>query len=422
MSSPRDITNRLGSLRLTVVLLLLLAAVSILGTFLPQRRTAAEYDELLGPTASRAVQVVSLSDAYHSPWYRFLLLALAVNMVSCMSTRVPAMLSSLRGEAARRREPVWEGEMEKETESRLVEVFRSRGFRESSRDGARLLSRGGWGYALTLAGHLSILVIMAFSALGSAMGFIGTQRVYVGDAVDTYFNWKTMSDTRLPYLLAAEDLVRIPHPIALRIGVREAASGRKVRLITTHVGDDFSVPGLPGRIEITGFETGEKRLEGFWVDDEGRRTAITPEEEIGTSGLVLVPVAFALYPERQVQARTSLVRDGRVLITEEIAVNHPMRFQGIDIFLTDYGTDPYGIPYVGYQIVRDPGRAGVWAGCVLFLLCITGALFVRHRCVVLVRQGDSVRIHLSTRGMRPAAVEEILEAVGYVSEGDRDGD
>ena len=418
MPQARDILNRLGSLRLTLPLLLLLAATSTLGTFLPQGRSVAQYEEFAGVTAARLIEALSLGNAYHSLWYRVLLLLLSINMVSCMSSRIPGMISSLRGEAALRRKAVWQGKMDEDTEARLSRAFRSRGFREGTRAGRRILSRGGSVYALILTSHLSILIIMAFSALGSAFGFIGTQRVFVGDSTRTYFNWKTMSDTRLPFLLVSEDLVKIPYPVALKIGVKEASSGRKIKLITTHVGDDFRVPGLPGRIEITGFQTEDKRLNGFWVNGDGQRAGIGPDGEIGNSGLVLIPVAFAVFPEKQVLARTSLVKDNQVLASSEISVNHPMKFQGLNIFLTDYGTDPFGLPYVGYQIVKDPGRTGLWVGCVLFLLSMTGALFVRHRCVVLDRDSGIVRIHLSARGTRSAAEEEVHEVLNlFTGEG-----
>lgn len=422
MSRETDIVNRLGSPRLTITLLLLLAGTSILGTVLPQGKTVAEYEALVGGAGAWAVKVLSLGDAYHSWWFRFLLLLLAANMISCMVSRIPAMLSSLRGEAALRRSPVWQGAMDEDLEERLVGVLRSRRFSEKTREGRRILSKGRVGFVFTLAGHLSILIIMFFSALGSGLGFIGTQRVYVGDGTETYFNWKTMSDTRLPFTLMAEGLTSVPHPIALKIGIKDLASDRKVKLITTHVGDDFTVPGLPGRVVITGFDTEQKRFEGYWANPEGQRIGIGPNEEIAGSGLVLVPVAFAVFPEKQVLARTSLVRDDMVLASAEIAVNHPLHYQGLDIFLTDYGADPYGLPYVGYQIVKDPGKPGLWTGCVLFLLFITGALFVRHQCLVLVREGGALSIHLSARGVRAAAVEEVLEAVRVTLEGIGDGD
>jgi hypothetical protein len=270
-----------------------------------------------------------------------------------------------------------------------------------------VFSRGGLGYVCTLGGHLSLLVIVVFSLAGSSLGFIGTQRVFVGGSTETFFNWKTLSDDSLPFTLVAEEFHKVPHPIAMRIGVMEVATGKKGKLITTHVGDDFQVPGLPGRVRLLSFDTEIKQFEALWTTGEGGQVRVKADEQIGESGLALVPVSFAVFPEKQAIARTSLVRDEEVLASGDIEVNHPLYYQGLVIFLTDYGIDPYGLPYVGYQIVRDPGQVGVWTGCILFLIFVTGALFIRHRCVVMKKEDGILKVYVSSRGGRDKAVEEL---------------
>ncbi|TNF45527.1 hypothetical protein EP232_05765 [bacterium] len=248
---------------------------------------------------------------------------------------------------------------------------------------------------------------------------MGTQRVFVGGSTDTFFNWKTLSDTPLPFILAVEEFQKIPHPIALKIGVKEAATGKKEKLITTHVGDSFGLPGFSGKVKLLGFDPETKQLLALWTDANGRQIEIKAEEEISGTGLALVPVAFAVFPEKRAIARTSLVRDEEVLASGDVEVNHPLYYQGLAIFLTDYGVDPYGLPYVGYQIVKDPGQKGVWTGCVLFLVFVTGSLFIRHRCVVITREDGILKVYVSSRGDRDKAVEELLEAVGRESVGEK---
>jgi len=411
----KDITKRLASLRLTLVLLLLLALTSAVGTFLPQGRDPAGYVEMLGEAGASIVKALALGDMYHSPWYHFLLILLFLNMAACMITRLPAMMSSIRGEAALRRRAVLEtgqGEVDdNEVEEDLVRKILALGYRERKGEPERVFSRGGLGYVCTLGGHLSLLVIVVFSLAGSSLGFIGTQRVFVGGSTETFFNWKTLSDTPLSFTLVAEQFHKIPHPIAMRIGVLEVATGKKEKLITTHVGDTFSVPGLSGEINLFGFDPETKQFQAQWTDANGEQVEIKAEEEIGESGLALVPVAFAVFPEKQAIARTSLIRDEEVLASGDIEVNHPLYYQGLAIFLTDYGIDPYGLPYVGYQIVKDPGQVGVWTGCILFLIFVTGALFIRHRCVVMKKEGGILKVYVSSRGDRDKAVEELVSAV-----------
>ena len=405
-----------------MVLLLLLAAVSVAGTFLPQGKSPAEYEQLLGVGASRPVIFLGLSDMYHSPWFRLLLLVLSLNMVACMLSRVPAMISSFRGEAALRRGPILSLPAGEGTEESLASGLKRLGFRERKSELGRVFSRGAYGLWFTVLSHLSILVIMGFSVAGSSLGFIGTQRVFVGDSTDTFFNWKTMSDENLPFRLVAEEFTRVPHPVALQLGVKETGTGRKGKLITTHVGASIRVPGLEGRVEVLDFVQETRTLSARWVRADGTSLEFTAGDEIGATGLALVPVAFALFPEKQVVARTSLVVDGAVTAAADIAVNHPLRHDGVDIYLTDYGTDPYGLPYVGYQIVSDPGKTGVWVGCVIFLIAVTGAIFVRHRCAVVVRHRDAVSVHFSSRGSVAREREGLVRALEDLGKGDGDAD
>lgn len=403
--------RRLASLRLTLAVMLLLAAAAAVGTFIPQGRGADGYTRLFGGNGAQVVRLLSLGDIYHSLWFRGLLLILSINMVSCMATRLPTTFSSLKGEAAMRRRPLLRIPGDHVREQGLVSDLKAAGYRQRGGSGGRVFSRGAAGYVFTLAGHLSLLVIMVSSLIGSSLGFIGTQRVFVGDFTDTYFNWKTMAEAQLPFRLSVIDFRKVPNPVALKIGIKEIKTGRKGKVITTHVNDDLKLSGLDGRIRILSFDTERKILKAIWVKGNGDRFPVVGGEEMGNSGLTLIPVAFAAFPEKQVSAGTAISRNGSILATADIKVNHPLRFNGLSLYLTDYGTDPSGLPYVGYQIVRDPARAGVWVGCVFFLLFITASLFVKHRCVVLVRDGGFVAVHLSSRGDRAKAVDELKTAV-----------
>jgi hypothetical protein len=83
--------------------------------------------------------------------------------------------------------------------------------------------------------------------------------------------------------------------------------------------------------------------------------------------------------------------------------------QGIRVYLTDYGRDRFGLPYVGFQFVKDPGQAGVWVGSVLFLLCVSGAVLLRHSCAVMVRDEGRLRVHISSRENRDEIVGQFRE-------------
>ena len=393
-----------------MVLFLLLAGLSSLGTFIPQGRAQGEYTLMMGNNLARVVRALSLNDLFHSPWYRFLFLGLMVNMVICIALRLPVILSSLRGQAALKRKPAFETDNSTTTENRLETVLVDQGFRERAGESGRIFSRGGIGHIFTIASHVSILIIMGFSFAGSSLGFIGTQRVFVGQSTDTYYNWKVQRDQPLPFRMAAEDFQILPYPTAVKLGVLKTDSGEKGKELTTHEGRVFSVPGVPGKVKLTSFDIQKKTYEALWLKPDGETVPFGTGDEIGSSGVSLVATAFASFPEKEVFARTVLLDGDEVLLSADIAVNHPLSIQGLDIYLTDYGRDKFGFPFVGYQIVSDPGKPGVWTGCILFLLSVTGAIFIRPRCVVIRRQAGRLLVHMSGRGHGMENEQELVMA------------
>ncbi len=367
------------------------------------------WENLIGKTGARISVYLGLTDFYHSIWFITLLAILVLNMLACMTNRIPGMLSALSGKGALGREAAFDLSDTQETSERIVSALESLGFRGGRKEEPRVFSKGAWSYLFTLMTHGSILIIMASSLAGSVAGFIATQRIYVGDSTKTAYNWKERADRPLPFEMRVEDLVILPNPVGVRLGVLEVATGRKGKLITTHEGGDFRVPGLDGRFKLESFNVEEKSFSAIWTRADGSTISIGSGEEIGGSGLSLLPVAFATWPERQVTTRVTVVNRSAGERTDEISINHPLVTEGIRIYLTDYGQDRFGLSYVGFQFVRDPGQAGVWTGSVLFLICVTGAVFLRHSCAVLVREGGRLRVHISSRENRDEIVRQLRD-------------
>ena len=405
----RTFLNRLGSIKLTITILLLLAVASALGTFLPRGEDIRAWENLVGASGTRAAGTLGFTDFYHSLWFTPLLAVLVANLAACMINRLGGMIASLSGRIAMGREAAFHLPGSKDSESKAVQTLRSAGFRPGRWGGGRVYSKGASSYLFTLLTHGSILLIMAFSLFGSAGGFIATQRVYVGDHTATAFNWKSKGNRPLPFQLHADDLVLLPNPVGVQLGVLDVASQRKGRVITTHEGGTFEVAGIRGLMKLESFDIDRREFRVSWNRADGSRVEIRRDQEIGNSGFSLVPLAYATWPERQVLARVTLVYEDADDRSGDISVNHPMVSDGIRIFLTDYGKDKFGFPYVGFQFVSDPGQAGFWIGCTLFLVGLTGAASLRHSCVVLAREGENLGVFVSSRGKREEIISHLRE-------------
>lgn len=135
------ITRFFSSLRLTVVLLILLAALSVLGTVIPQNASIEQYAQLYSAKTYKVLRSLGLLDMYHSWWYVDLLVLLAINLAVCSLKRLPA---------------VW-----------------------------REIKRGtkGWGRLGVFLTHLSVIVILIGGMIGALWGFKGYVEIDEGEAV-----------------------------------------------------------------------------------------------------------------------------------------------------------------------------------------------------------------------------------------------
>jgi len=79
----------LRSLKLTIVLLILLAVFSAIGTLVPQGRSPEEYAQRFGP-AYQIFKILQLDRAYKSSWFLGLLMLFSLNMIACTLSRLPA--------------------------------------------------------------------------------------------------------------------------------------------------------------------------------------------------------------------------------------------------------------------------------------------------------------------------------------------
>jgi cytochrome c biogenesis protein len=90
-----SIWNFFCSLKLTIFLLIGLAAASIIGTIIPQNAPAGQYFRLYSESTIRLYNSLNFFDMYHSWWFILLLYLLTVNLVACSIKRLPRDLKML---------------------------------------------------------------------------------------------------------------------------------------------------------------------------------------------------------------------------------------------------------------------------------------------------------------------------------------
>jgi len=193
-----SIRSFFSSVKLTIFLLIFIALLFVLGTFLPQREGALEFAQRLSPGIYSISQGIGLFDVYHSLLYYILLGLLALNLIVCSLNRIPGswklykaphfpVPDGLFGKISPDRSLVTDQPQEvclSSLESLLKEKYGK--IRKNDTDGKAFLSvqRGGISLFSVYAVHMSILLMIAGAIIGSVFGFEGYVNISEGETAN----------------------------------------------------------------------------------------------------------------------------------------------------------------------------------------------------------------------------------------------
>lgn len=186
----RSLFNRLASMPLAIVLLIVLAIASVIGTVLQQNLNQQDYLHQFGPIWYWVFRSLGLFDMYHTWWFMALMGMLMVSLSFCLWRNIPRMLKEMRSSkvhiSARalghiKHQKQWQAQADS-TES-LAQMIRSnlKSWKWSSeeRDGVLYLRADSgrhhkWGYIIV---HLSMLIILIGGLMSVQLGFRGNMSI-----------------------------------------------------------------------------------------------------------------------------------------------------------------------------------------------------------------------------------------------------
>ena len=191
----KSLMRFLSSVKLAITLIIIIVVVSILGTLIPQERSAAEYTDRYGGLAPLLMRL-SLTNLYHSAWYIVFLSLLALNTVVCTLTRLGPKLRRtfrprLEAEAKTLLAVKDSGSLKmnfglKETATAIRKALAARRYKAREKaEGGRIIIFGrkkvlGW-FGSEIV-HLGLLVILAGAIISSLTGFRAFLKLEKGKA------------------------------------------------------------------------------------------------------------------------------------------------------------------------------------------------------------------------------------------------
>ncbi len=368
-----SLLRRLGSTRLALLLLFLLAFTAVFATAIPQGLEPAEYRTRY-PAFGTVLLALGLDHFYTGPLYRGLLTVFTANLLACGVGRSADGFRAWRGRG--RASLQLPGADPGGWSRRLA----ARGFRIASGRPFLALLRP-WAFLGFPLVHLALPLILAGGLWGSLAGFVGTRTAHVGDVVDRFVDWSTKADRPLGFQVSVDDFQLLYYPIRLKL--RVAVPGGAPVELDAREGGEVSVPDSPYRVAVGRFDPRTEDLV-FWVSGPAGRLGPFSRDNRAGSPVDVRPAAFRDPEIRRAEVRVSVLDGaGAPVRRAVVAVNEPLVHGGVRVFLTAWGRDAYGFPWVGFQVVREPGQWLVWLGACalsagLFVLLFGHGAWVRE--------------------------------------------
>jgi len=190
------------SVKLTIFLLILLAILSIIGTFIKQNASSSEYIKVYGIGLYEIFNFFDLFDMYHSWWFSAILLLLMINLITCSIQRFPGVWSQISRPPTGLEDSMLKAfpyvervqiksKSEEKTDENIQAYLKKRfgdPIQFETESTVTLFSEKGrfsrLGFTIT---HLSLLIILIGGLVGSLYGFRGHVEILEGETVNQIF-------------------------------------------------------------------------------------------------------------------------------------------------------------------------------------------------------------------------------------------
>lgn len=430
------------SVKLTVVLLLTLAATSVIGTLIPQNKSPMEYRQAFGDFLYRLFDVLDVFDMYHAWWFQLLLLMLTVNVVVCSVDRLKSSWKIIFVKNPRfnldrfknNKNRVLANDSRSTAQIREVAqplLKRKYSYRriEEESDGFVLFAeKWRWTRLGVYIVHSSIVLMLIGGLIGSIFGFDGFVNIPEGESVASIRLLNSEQIQPLPFEIHNDDFsvsfYDTGMPKEFRSSLRIIEQGQTVLQKDIVVNDPLRYRGINifqssyGELPQQGFAQAPEEVQLAFVSKETgmeyKKTArigqeLEIPEKLGRLVLKEFKQAFSF---RGRELGAALI--GTLIQTDGSAVDItlPLRFPSFDrmspmfnpersdaVFITVLGVQAGAASvgkryYTGLQVTKDPGVWVVYTGFIMMIIGCFVTFFMSHQriCVQVTADGNKSRI------------------------------
>ena len=396
------------SIKLSIFVLIALAATSIFGTVIQQEKDPSVYVKEYGAGVAHVIQILNLGDMYHSWWFQLLLALLLVNITFCSVRRLPHAIRLMRD-----REPVFDGrpvaiherweyrvkgvprDAVAETVERLLSQQVAPPVRGEHQAKVYLYSsRGRWSRLGVYITHSSLFLFAVGALVGGQWGFKGFVEIPEGSSVKEVA-LRSGGVLPLGFEVRCDDFELTfyndpqgrptgrPKDYKSQLTVLE--NGREVLRKTIEVNSPLIYRG----IYFYQSSYGQTGGSGAYLSVYGpNRNVIAYQAHVSKGGALELGEGFRLrlldltgdYRGMGPAVLVALEHNGDKPEEPVVIGSSAERPMPVGGYLASLG----GVDTVwktGLQVAKDPGVLVIWAGCILITIGLLVAFFTSHRRV-----------------------------------------
>ena len=412
------------SIKLTVFILITLAATSIIGTLIPQNKSDESYIHAYGNFLYRIFKAINIFDMYHSWWFQFLIILLAVNIIVCSIDRLASIWKIIFIKI-----PVFkisrfhklkdkEAFSSKRSPDALINIYEkliARRFAyhtvEKTDNGFCIFAeKGRWTRLGVYIVHSSIVLLLAGSLIGSFLGFEGYVNIPEGSAKNVIFLRNTMVPHELDFSIQCDDFnvsfYETGAPKEFRSSLTLIENGTPVRKKDIIVNDPLRYKGINIFQSNYGADTPKEIVLAIFSNSssmEYKKTVRIGEKIDLPEGLgELVINNFMNNYKFKGHAIGqsffgSITSDKGETQNIVLPVQYPqfdkMRRGNAYVSVADFKHSYY----TGLQVTKDPGVPVVYTGFILMILGCFVTFFMSHQsiCVEVMKKGKTSSVLVS---------------------------
>jgi len=444
MKNKNPVWKFFVSVKLTVFLLLSLAATSVIGTIIPQNADPEIYFHKFGPFLFRLFEVLDIFDMYHAWWFQLLLFLLITNIVVCSIDRLSAtwklvfpkkiMFNLARFEKLKNKEAFsidgLPGELEDKYTSFAAKKF-GRQQVDKTGDGFVLFAeKWRWARFGVYIVHASVILLIIGAIIGSLFGFEGFANIPEGESVDSVRLRNSGRVQPLGFTIHNEDFdisfYDTGAPKEFRSSLTILENGQPMLKKDIIVNDPLRYNGISIYMASYGEMAPEKQAEhdfsmeiihlNFTIKSSGmvykRKAEIGKPVNIPEGNGTFTLTAFN--PDAEFRGQNigaALAGTLSPVQGEPMEVLLPLHFPNFDkmrrgavvISVADQQKETFSPMkkedvryYSGLEVNRDPGVWVVYSGFIIMIVGCFITFFMSHQqiCIEVMRKGNKSDVRI----------------------------